>query len=82
MNDLDVKDIKYGLLAIDPREEGVSKTVLHFCGYWTEPGKEDAEALWEELKTDESFGLSDIAEHLVIVPCPADLVQEFIKDIQ
>jgi len=76
------KDIKYGLIAIDPTEEGENKTILHFCGYWDEPKKEDAESLLEELKTDEEFGLTDIAHRLIIIPCPDELVKEFIKEIQ
>lgn len=80
-NKYNPKHIKYGLVAIDPNEEGDNKTILHFCGYWNEPKKEDAESLLEELKTDEEFGLTDIAHRLVIITCPDELVQEFIKDI-
>ena len=81
MNNLDIKDIKYGLIAVDPEQEGEMKNILHFCGYWSEPKKKDIELLLEELKTDESFGLTDIAHRLVIIPCPEYLIQEFIKDV-
>jgi hypothetical protein len=79
MNNYNIKDIKYGLIAIDPTEEGDQKTILHFCGYWNKPNKKDAESLLEELKTDEEFGLSDIADRLVIVRCPDDLVEFYIN---
>jgi hypothetical protein len=76
-----MKDIKFGLLAIDPNEEGEHKTILHFCGYWDEPNQEDAESLLDELKTDREFGLTDIADRLIIIKCPEDLLQNFINDI-
>ena len=31
--DKDVKDIKYGLMVIDPEQEGEMKDILHFVGY-------------------------------------------------
>lgn len=30
MSEYNPKDIKYGLIAIDPTEEGEMKTILHF----------------------------------------------------
>lgn len=80
--ELNPKDIKFGLLAIDPNQEGESKSILHFCGYWHEPNQEDMKWLLEELKTDEEFGLTDIADRLIIIKCPEDLLHEFIKDIE
>ena len=82
MDNLEIKDIKYGLIAIDPEQEGEMKDILHFCGYWNEPKKEDAESLLEELKTDEEFGLTDIAHRLVIIRCPEELIKEFIKEVE
>lgn len=76
------KDIKYGLIAVDPLQEGEMKDVLHFCGYWSEPTKQDAELLLKELADDAEFGLTDIAHRLVILPCPADLFNEFTKDLE
>lgn len=80
--ELNPKDIKYGLIAIDPNEESEAKSILHFCGYWDEPNQEDMKWLLEELKTDEEFGLTDIADRLMIIKCPEDLLHEFIKDIE
>ena len=78
---LNPKDIKYGLIVIDPTQEGDMKSILHFCGYWNEPTKKDAEYLREELMTDESFGLSEIAHRLDILPAPDYIVQEYVKEI-
>jgi hypothetical protein len=60
------------------------KTLIYciFCGYWERPTKKDAGSLMEELKTDEEFGLTDIAHRLEIYPCPTYLIKEFIKDAE
>jgi hypothetical protein len=75
------KDIKYALIAIDPTQEGEMKDILHFCGYWEEPGKREAEALLAELKTDTEFGLTDIADRLVIIRAPENILEEYKNDI-
>jgi hypothetical protein len=77
--DKDVKDIKYGLMVIDPTQEGEMKDILHFVGYWEEPNKRDADQLREELMTDEEFGLTEIASRLDILPAPDYIVEEFKK---
>lgn len=75
------KDIKYGLMVIDPSQEGEMMDIIHFVGYWNEPTKEDADSLREELMTDEEFGLTEIAHRLDILPAPDYIVEEFKKDI-
>lgn len=81
MNNYHPKEIKYGLIAIDPTEEGENKTILHFAGYWTEPKKIDAESLLEELKTDEEFGLTGIADRIIITRASEEIVEYFLKNI-
>jgi hypothetical protein len=76
-----IKDIKYGLIVIDPTQEGEMLDILHFVGYWVEPTKTDADSLRQELLTDEEFGLTEIAHRLDILPAPDYIVQEYIKDI-
>ena len=56
-----IESIKFGLIILD--EAGY---MLHFCGYAHEPTKEDREGLRNELKTDESFGLTE-KDDLVIL---------------
>jgi hypothetical protein len=73
-----IKDIKYGLIVVDPNQSGENLDILHFCGYWNKPSKKDAEHLREELLNDEEFGLTEIAHRLEILPAPDYIVKEFI----
>lgn len=73
------KDIKYGLMVIDPLQEGEMLDIIHFVGYWEKPEKKDADSLREELMTDEEFGLTDIAHRLDILPAPDYIVEEYKK---
>ena len=78
--DKELKDIKYGLMVIDPTQECEMMDIIHFVGYWVEPTEEDAAQLREELMTDEEFGLTEIAHRLDILPAPDYIVEEFMKD--
>jgi hypothetical protein len=73
------KDIKFGLIAVNPTQEGDMLDVLHFCGYWNQPTLVDVDSLREELKSDPDFGLTDIADRLDIIPAPDWLVQEYVE---
>ena len=77
--ELNPKDIKYGLMVVDPTQEGEMMDIIHFVGYWKEPTKNDAAQLREELMTDEEFGLTEIAHRLDILPAPDYIVKEFIQ---
>ena len=77
-----VKDIKYGLMVIDPTQEGEMMDILHFVGYWKKPTKTDADLLREELINDEEFGLTEIAHRLDILPAPDYIVKEFMNNIK
>ena len=77
-----VKDIKYGLIVVDTTQESEMMDILHFVGYWTEPTKNDAKLLREELMTDEEFGLTEIAHRLDILPAPDYIVKEYVKDLK
>jgi hypothetical protein len=81
MANYDPKNIKYALIVIDPLQEGEMKDILHFCGYWEKPGQHDAESLLKELKEDEEFGLTDIADRLIILPCPDHILQQYLDNI-
>ena len=76
-----VKDIKYGLMVIDPTQEGEMMDILHFVGYWNEPTKADADSLREELISDVEFGLTEIAHRLAIFPAPDYIVKHYIENI-
>lgn len=81
-NNLDPKEIKYGLIVVDPEQEGNMLDILHFCGYWEQPGKIDADSLRSELMEDESFGLRDVAHRLDILPAPDYILNEYLKIIK
>ena len=76
-----VKDIKYGLMVIDPTQEGEMMDILHFVGYWEKPTKTDVDSLREELINDEEFGLTEIAHRLDILPAPDYIVKEFMNNV-
>ena len=76
-----LKEIKYGLIVIDPTQEGDMMDILHFVGYWNKPTKKDADSLREELMVDEEFGLTEIAHRLDILPAPDYIVKEYIKEL-
>jgi len=79
--ELPAKAIKYGLIVIDPLQEGDMLDILHFVGYWNKPTKTDAEGLREELIDDEHFGLTEIAHRLDILPAPDYIVKHYIENI-
>jgi len=81
-NEQQIQDIKYGLIVIDPTQEGEMMDILHFVGYWEKPTLRDAESLREELMTDEEFGLTHIAHRLDILPAPDYIVQELLKGLE
>ena len=76
-----VRDIKYGLVAIDPLQEGDLKTVLHFCGYIDQPGENELLSLMNELRTNQTFGLTEIAHRLDFLAAPDDLVEEYVRQL-
>jgi len=84
MDNLDYspQEIKYGLIAIDPIQEGEMKNVLHFCGYWEQPTLIDVESLRKELAEDPEFGLTEIAHRLEIIPASEEIIRDFIKEIE
>jgi hypothetical protein len=73
-----MKDFTHGLVVVDPLEEGDYKTVLHFVGYWEEPGITHANNLREELRDDPEFGLQEIWERLEILPADNDIVKDYL----
>jgi len=78
----EIKDMKYGLIVIDPTQKDEMMDILHFAGHWNKPTKKDADLLREELMTDEEFGLTEIAHRLDILPAPNYIVEEFKKELE
>jgi hypothetical protein len=75
------KDIKYGLMVVDPNQEGEMLDIIHFVGYWEKPTNLDADSLRKELMTDEEFGLTEIADRLDILSAPDHIVEKYVKEI-
>lgn len=75
---MNINDIKHGLIVLDPSQEGEMLNILHFVGYWDKPTQQDVDELREELRTDETFGLTEIADSVIIIPAPDDMIKEFI----
>lgn len=68
-------DIKYGILAVDSRQdaEGMNP-ILHFCGYEEPPTEDDFDDLRHELFTDEEFGLTEMMDYVVLVEASSEVV--------
>jgi hypothetical protein len=79
--EMNPRDIKYGLMVVDPSQEGDMLNILHFCGYWKEPTQADVDNLREELAEDKSFGLTLLIDQLEILPAPSYIVEHFVKEI-
>jgi hypothetical protein len=75
------RDIRYGLMVVDPNQEGDMLGILHFAGYWEEPTQTDVDNLRKELSEDKSFGLTLLIDQLEILPAPDYIVQQAVKDI-
>jgi len=68
-------DIKYGILAVDSRQdaEGMNP-ILHFCGYEDPPNEDDFDDLRHELSTDQEFGLTEMMDYVVLVEASSEVV--------
>ncbi len=76
-------EIKYGLVVLDSANEKLQsgeffmEDIVHFVGYKTAPTEADIENLREELKTDTSFGLTEIIDRLIIFEAPKEIVNNY-----
>ena len=84
-------DMKYGLIALLPMEfshlleEELEEyedgfAIVHFCGYQVPPSEDDREKLQEELERDFRFGLTEVADKIIIKDAESELVQLY-KDM-
>ena len=69
----------HGIMVIDPKNpnEDGSIPVRHFVGYWEEPDEDAVMDLYDELKTDKEFGLTEIIDDLELVPATEDVLEYF-----
>lgn len=69
----------HGIMVIDrknPNEDG-SIPVRHFVGYWEEPDEDAVMDLYEELRTDKEFGLTETIDELELAPATEDVLEYF-----
>jgi len=74
-----MEKFKYGVMVLNPllMDDNGDVPVVHFVGYWAKPKESDIENLIEEIRTDESFGLMDVADDLEYVLAPDDVVEYY-----
>jgi hypothetical protein len=78
-----MKKFNYGLMVINPaHKDDEFIHVLHFVGYWNAPTVNDRNHLYDELKTDTEFGLTELIDELEILPAPKDVVEEYWKEVE
>ena len=71
-------EIKYGLIVLSQKDlEKDIYEILHFVGYDEEPTDLNIEQLRDELKTDESFGLTGMWDDLIIIRASEETVEEY-----
>jgi hypothetical protein len=71
-------EIKYGLIVLNREdiENGIYE-ILHFVGYEKEPTEVDIESLVDELKTDETFGLTGLGKNMIIIAASDETIEEY-----
>lgn len=69
----------HGIIAVDPQNVDADDmlAIVHFVGLWSAPTKEQFEMLAEKIRTDPEFGLVEIAERLIILPAPQQIIDEY-----
>jgi len=71
-----VESCKYGLVVVDETSE-----IFHFCAYLNKPTEVDKQNLYYELKTDESFGLTDRIDKLTIEEASQEVLDQYIRQL-
>ena len=73
----------HGIMVIDPKNpnDDESIPVRHFVGYWQEPKEEDVLGLYDELRTDETLGLTEVIDDLELVPATQEVLDYFNSHI-
>lgn len=72
----------FGVVVVCPsmaNEDG-DVPIVHYVGYPSQPTQQDIDSLKDELRTDESFELSEIVDELEFYPASEELV-EFYNNI-
>jgi len=85
MGQLDVKDMKFGLIAVDRREldsdPNSEAVILHFCGYGTEPTTQDVDLFYNTMATTPEFGVMDIMEFIDVYEAEESIIEQYRNDL-
>ena len=73
---------KYGLMVINPKQEGEMMDILHFAGYWRKPTQSDIDSLREELHDEPEFGLQEIWDIVEILPTPPEILELYQDELK
>lgn len=72
--------INHGIVIVS-KESVLGKTeqvdVIHFVGYENPPTFYDYLSVYKEIATDESLGLTKIADDLLLMPASEDALEHF-----
>ena len=75
-----MKKFTHGIIAVDPQNEVDDEVaVVHFIGLWEEPTKEAFEQYKKEMLTSPEYGLVDIADRIVVLPAPPEIVEKYYQ---
>lgn len=72
-----INKITHGIVVLDTRLPVEDVEVIHFVGFWKEPTQQDIDNLKEELRTDPTFGLSDVIDELEFLPATQKQIDFF-----
>jgi hypothetical protein len=74
-----MKKFTHGIMAVDPLniDENDEVAVVHFIGLWKEPTEAEFLKYKNEILTTPEYGLVDIADRIVVLPAPEDIVEKY-----
>jgi len=73
-----MKKFTHGIIAVDPLNEiDEEVAVVHFIGLWNEPTEEEFLVYKNEMLTNPEYGLVDIADRIVVLPAPPEIVEKY-----
>lgn len=86
MGELEAKDIKYGLIAIDRRElesdeDNKEAVILHFCGFDEKPTQHDIEVFFNTMATTPELGVMDIMEFIDVYDAETSIIEQYKNDL-
>lgn len=85
MGQLEAKDMKFGLIAVDRREldsdPNAEAVILHFCGYGSKPTKEDVDLFFNTMATTPEFGVMDIMGFIDVYEAEDSIIEQYRDDL-